>query len=50
MEEGEAMSRVNANAQLGVELLVRGADREHRRLIVKEGAIYPAVGEGVPLE
>jgi hypothetical protein len=49
MEQGEAQSLVNANAQAGVELLVRGKDGAERRITVKEGIVYPAVEDGVPL-
>ena len=49
MEQGEAQSLVNANAQAGVELLVRGKDGAERRVTIKEGIVYPSVEDGVPL-
>jgi hypothetical protein len=49
MEEGEAQSLVNANAQVGVDLLLRAKDGAEHRVTVKEGVVYPAVDDGVPL-
>ncbi|HVW28992.1 MAG TPA: PDZ domain-containing protein [Polyangiaceae bacterium] len=49
MEEGEAQSLVNANAQVGVDLLLRAKDGAERRVTIKEGTVYPAVDDGVPL-
>jgi hypothetical protein len=50
MEEGEAQSLINSNAQTGVELLVRGKDKAERKVTLKEGVIYPVQDEGVPIE
>jgi S1-C subfamily serine protease len=50
MDEGEAQSLINSNSQVGIELLVRGADHAERHVKVKEGAIYPAVEDGIPVE
>ncbi len=50
MEEGEAQSLINANAQLGVELLLRGSDGVERNVKVKDGVIYPLSDEGVPVK
>jgi hypothetical protein len=50
MEEGELQSKINANAQVGVDLLVRSVDGGERKVTVKEGPVYPSVDEGVPLE
>jgi hypothetical protein len=50
MEEGEAQSLINANAQTGVDLRVRGADNAERTMKLSEGVIYPVVEEGIPLE
>jgi len=49
MEEGEAQSLVNANAQVGVDLLLRGKDGAEHRVTIKEGVVYPAVDDGVSL-
>lgn len=50
MEEGEAQSQINANAATGVTLRVRKLDKSEVELTLKEGAIYPAVDEGVPVD
>src|SRR5581483_5031030 len=49
MEEGEAQSLINANAQVGVDLLLRGRDGAEHRVTVKEGAVYPSVEDGITL-
>jgi hypothetical protein len=49
MESGEAQSLVNANAQVGVDLILRGKDGAERRVSLKEGIVYPAVDDGVSL-
>lgn len=49
MEEGEAQSLVNANAQVGVDLLLRAKDGAEHRVTVKEGIVYPSVDDGIPL-
>jgi hypothetical protein len=50
MADGEAQSLINANAATGVTLLVKKPDRSEREITVKEGAIYPLVDEGVPVD
>lgn len=50
MDDGEAQSLINANAATGVNLLVRKLDKSEVELTLKEGAIYPAVDEGVPVD
>lgn len=50
MEEGEPQSLINSNAQIGIDLLVRGADHAERAVKVAEGVIYPVVEEDIPLE
>ncbi|HVU05327.1 MAG TPA: PDZ domain-containing protein [Polyangiaceae bacterium] len=51
MEEGEAQSLINANAQTGIELLVRRADKTNeRKVTLMEGVIYPVSDEDVPLD
>jgi hypothetical protein len=50
MADGEAQSLINANAATGVTLLVRKLDRSETELSLKEGAIYPMVDEGVPVD
>jgi hypothetical protein len=49
MESGEPQSRINANAQVGVDLLLRGKDGAERHVVVKEGIIYPAVEDDMAL-
>ncbi|HEX5101719.1 MAG TPA: PDZ domain-containing protein [Polyangiaceae bacterium] len=49
MEEGKLQSLVNANASTGLKLLLKSASGA-RELTIKDGAIYPVAGEGVPLE
>lgn len=50
MDRDEAQSRINADAQVGVAMLLRAADHTERKLTIKEGVIYPAVEDGIPLE
>jgi hypothetical protein len=50
MAEGEAQSQINANAATGISLLVRKLDKSEVELNLKEGAIYPMVDEGVPVD
>jgi membrane-associated protease RseP (regulator of RpoE activity) len=50
MAEGEAQSQINANAATGVSLLVKKLDKSEQELNLKEGAIYPMVDEGVPVD
>ena len=40
----------NANAATGISLLVRKLDKSEVELNLKEGAIYPMVDEGVPVD
>jgi len=50
MQDGEAQSLINANAATGISLLVRKLDKSEQELTLKEGAIYPVIGEGVPID
>lgn len=50
MADGEAQSLINANASTGVTFWVRRADKSEVEISVKEGAIYPVVGEGVTID
>lgn len=50
MDQGEPQSLINANADVGVELVVKGTDGKERKATVKEGVIYPAVGDNLALE
>jgi hypothetical protein len=50
MDDGEAQSLINANAATGVTLLVRKLDKSEVELTLKEGAIYPVIGEGVSID
>jgi hypothetical protein len=50
MADGEAQSLINANAATGVALVVRKLDKSESELTLKEGAIYPMVDEGIPVD
>ena len=50
MADGEAQSLINANAATGVTFLVRKLDKSEAELTLKEGALYPTVEEGVPVQ
>ena len=50
MADGEAQSLINANAATGISLLVRKRDKSEVEISLKEGAIYPMVDEGVPVD
>jgi hypothetical protein len=50
MENGKLQSLINANAALGVKLQVRLGDSAPREVTLRDGAVYPVAGEGVPLE
>lgn len=50
MADGEAQSLINANAATGVTLWVKKVDKSEREITLKEGAIYPMVDEGVPVD
>jgi hypothetical protein len=50
MEEGEAQSLINSNAQMGVALVVRSPNQAPRTVKVAEGVIYPVLGDGIAIE
>jgi hypothetical protein len=50
MEEGKLQSLINANASIGVKLTVRADSGTTREVALRDGAIYPVAGEGIPLE
>jgi hypothetical protein len=50
MADGEAQSLINANAATGITFWVRRPDKSELEINVKEGAIYPVVDEGVPID
>jgi hypothetical protein len=50
MEEGKLQSLINANSALGVKLQVRLGESAPREVTIKDGAVYPVAGEGIPLE
>jgi hypothetical protein len=50
MEEGEAQSLINSNAQMGVALVVRSKAQEVRTIKVAEGVIYPVFGDGLSID
>ncbi len=41
LEDGEAQSLINANAQVGVDLLIRHENGQVKKVKIKEGAVYP---------
>jgi hypothetical protein len=41
LEDGEAQSLINANAQIGVELLIKHENGQVKKIKIKEGAVYP---------
>jgi hypothetical protein len=49
MEDGKLQSLINANASLGLRLSVKGAGGT-RDVTLRDGAVYPLAGEGIPLE
>ncbi|HEX6271528.1 MAG TPA: PDZ domain-containing protein [Polyangiaceae bacterium] len=50
MEEGKLQSLVNANASMGVEMTVKRGEAPPRTIKLKDGAIYPVIGEPVGVE
>jgi hypothetical protein len=50
MADGEAQSLINANGATGVSLWVKKGDKSELEIKLKEGAIYPMVDEGVPVD
>ena len=50
MAEGELQSLINANASLGVEMSVLRRDGVKRQVKLKNGAIYPVIGEPIGVE
>lgn len=47
MQDGEAQSLINAHARTGLQLQVQRDDGPVRRVLLKEGAMYPTVDEGL---
>ncbi len=50
MEQGKLQSLINANAALGIDLVVKRGDAPPRQLKLKDGAIYPLVGEPIAID
>ncbi|HTQ06245.1 MAG TPA: PDZ domain-containing protein, partial [Polyangiaceae bacterium] len=50
MEDGKLQSLINANASIGVKLEVRAENAAPREVTLRDGAIYPVAGEGIPVE
>jgi membrane-associated protease RseP (regulator of RpoE activity) len=50
MEQGKLQSLINANATLGVELTVKRSEGAPRQVKLRDGAIYPLVGEPVAID
>jgi hypothetical protein len=47
MEDGEAQSLINAHARTGLQLQVQPPNGALRKLVLKEGAMYPTIEEGL---
>jgi predicted metalloprotease with PDZ domain len=47
MQEGEAQSLINAHSRTGVQLQVQAPEKPARRVLLKEGPMYPTVDEGL---
>jgi hypothetical protein len=47
MEDGEAQSLINAHSRMGLQLQIQPANGPQRKLLLKEGAMYPTVEEGL---
>jgi len=50
MEEGKLQSLINANASLGLEMTVKRGEGAARQVRLRDGAIYPVVGEPVGVD
>jgi len=50
MEEGKLQSVINANSSVGVKLSVKSDAGAPREVTLRDGAVYPVAGEGIPLE
>jgi hypothetical protein len=50
LDAAEAKSLVNANARTGLKLTVKHADGRVQNLTLREGPMYPAVDEGLPVD
>jgi hypothetical protein len=50
MDEGEPQSLINANADVGIQLVLKAENGQERKVSIKEGAIYPASADNVALE
>lgn len=47
MDEGEAQSLINAHSRTGLQLQVQRSEGPVRKVLLKEGAMYPTVDEGL---
>ncbi len=50
MEEGKLQSLINSNSGVGVKLSLKSGSGPVRDVTIRDGAIYPLAGEGIPLE
>jgi membrane-associated protease RseP (regulator of RpoE activity) len=50
MEQGKLQSLINANAALGIDIVVKRGDAPPRALKLKDGAIYPLVSEPIAID
>jgi hypothetical protein len=50
MDDGEPQSLINANADVGIDLVVKGKSGQERKVLVKEGVIYPSSSDNLALD
>ncbi len=50
MVAGEAQSLINSNSRTGLEFKLRAANGSERSVQLREEALYPLFGEGIPVE
>jgi S1-C subfamily serine protease len=50
MEEGKLQSLINANASVGIDMTVKRGEGPARSIKLRDGAVYPVVGEPVAID
>jgi hypothetical protein len=50
MEDGKLQSVINANSSVGLKLSIKSDASATRDVTLRDGAVYPVAGEGIPLE
>jgi hypothetical protein len=50
MEDGKLQSVINSNSSIGLKLSVKSEAGAMREVTLRDGAVYPVAGEGIPLE